>query len=253
MGTISQAAKNAKQPRGGYVGIKFFEKKILTDQQYLFENENINPILTGLVVDYLSRFMMTNDVNRSFEISLWGAKYAQKLSVAKSILKNIKGLDDESIINACKIVGFDVCYRQGPGFYVPVDTINPNEETIHNIRVMVNRSVHFLHEYGPVQLYGFGVYDLNASKATHGDGDYLTYDTVWDFKVSKNAPTSAHTLQLLLYYLIGKHSKQKEFSRDSVRRIGIFNPRRYEIYTLDVSAIPEETISVIEKEVIGYN
>ena len=36
-----------------------------------------------------------------------------------------------------------------------------------------------------------------------GDGDYLTEDTLWDFKVSKEEPKSKYTLQLLMYYIMG--------------------------------------------------
>lgn len=36
---------------------------------------------------------------------------------------------------------------------------------------------------------------------TAGDGDYLTKDTLWDFKVSKKELNSKHTLQLLMYYI----------------------------------------------------
>ena len=83
-----------------------------------------------------------------------------------------------------------------------------------------------------------------------GDGDYLTESTIWDFKVSKNIPTKEHTLQLAMYYIMGKHSTDSHF--DTVRNIGIFNPRLNIVYALDMSKVPKETMRRIEIKVIGY-
>ena len=57
-----------------------------------------------------------------------------------------------------------------------------------------------------------------------GDGDYLTEDTLWDFKVSKEEPKSKYTLQLLMYYIMGCHSIHPEFQK--IEKLGIFNPRK---------------------------
>ena len=38
-----------------------------------------------------------------------------------------------------------------------------------------------------------------TDKITSGDGDFLTVDTLWDFKVLKANIKSQHTLQLLVY------------------------------------------------------
>ena len=35
-----------------------------------------------------------------------------------------------------------------------------------------------------------------------GDADFITYDTLWDFKVSKGNLTKDNTLQLIIYYLL---------------------------------------------------
>ena len=65
------------------------------------------------------------------------------------------GLDDNSIINACKLAGFDVARRAGVAAYRPVETILPDHETISNIRIMVERSASFLKEFGPIVKDGF--------------------------------------------------------------------------------------------------
>ena len=57
----------------------------------------------------------------------------------------ITGLDDKSITNACKLAGYDVCYRNyGGNGYRPVQDIAPDPATISNIRIMVNRGITFM-------------------------------------------------------------------------------------------------------------
>ena len=73
---------------------------------------------------------------------------------------------------------------------------------------------------------------------TTGDGDLLTKDTLWDFKVTTSKPNKDHTLQLLIYYLI--------------ENLGIFNPRQNTIYQLPISEISDEVIKEVETVVIGY-
>lgn len=89
----------------------------------LNDTENIHASLIGLAVDYLTRFMNETKVEDSFRISLMGANIINQLSNANNLLNTIKGLDDNSIISACKLVGYDVCYRAGVMGYRPVEEI----------------------------------------------------------------------------------------------------------------------------------
>ena len=57
------------------------------------------------------------------------------------------------------------------------DDINPDAETIQNIKIMVQRSVKFWEDYGPIVKDGF-TFEPNGYTETvnSGDGDYLTAD-----------------------------------------------------------------------------
>ena len=149
-----------------------------------------------------------------------------------------------------KLSGFDVCFRAGIRGYRSVDEINPDELTIQNVRTMVERSLHFLDVYGPKVLDGFTFEGGYTDIVNTGDGDFTTTDTLWDFKVSKMYVKKEHTLQLLMYWRMGLHSIHMEFQ--SIKYLGIYNPRMNEAYRIAVDDIPEDVIAEVEKEVIGY-
>ena len=190
-------------------------------------------------------------MEEAFKISIFGALNIGQSAKAMKLIGRIKGLDDESIKNACKVVGFDVCYRADSAFYKPVEEINADEETVSNIRVMVDRSLKFFEEYGPVVSDGFTFEGGYTETVSSGDGDFMTESTLWDFKVSINKPTKEHTLQLLMYYLMGLRSEYADQFK-KLSHLGIFNPRLNIVYLLDIKKIPEGVIKEVSEVVIGY-
>ena len=251
-----------KQPRGGYINKKQLNIETLDDGKTLNEVENIHASLVGLAVDYLTRFMMGTPVEEAFKISLQGAlcldlfldRASNKKGLAKAnaiyLLKDIKGLDNKSITNACKLAGYDVCFRAGIAGYRPVEEINPDTATIENIAIMVNRCLSFWKKYGPIIKDGFTFEGGYTNTVSSGDGDYLTKDTLWDLKVSKSEPKTQHTLQLLMYYIMGCHSIHSEFK--SIDKLGLFNPRMNKVYIANIASVSLETIKEIEDDIICY-
>lgn len=134
--------------------------------------------------------------------------------------------------------------------YNPDSKTVPDEATIENIQTMVSRASSFFDEYGPVTLNGFVFPGGYTDVVDSGDGDFLTVDTLWDFKVSVNGPTKDHTLQTLMYWLMGMESAQSEFT--SITHLGLFNPRLNNVYRISISDISPDTIRAVEIEVIGY-
>lgn len=263
MYSVTQRVRCTKQPYGGYLPLRSFQAIPQNDGHYLFPSENIHGSLVGLSVDYLTRFMNGTPVDQAFGISLMGAHtldfYRRREDKedsrkehqhAQELLTKISGLDDESIFHACQLVGYDVCYRAGIAYYQPVDTIKADGATIHNIRIMVQRSLSFLEMYGPVVKDGFTFEGGYTHTVSTGDGDFITKDTMWDFKVLKSKPSSRDTLQLLMYYLMGRHSIHPELQR--IQKLGFFNPRSNIVYLLNTSDIPEEVISEVANDVICY-
>ena len=216
----------------------------------LCQTENVPKNLIGLAVDYLTRYCTGTPVEEAFKISIRGAFNIREYEYAERLLQGISGLDDTSITNALRLSGYDVCYRAGSAFYKPVEDIVPDVDTIANVRTMVNRSLSFIAEYGPIVKDGFTFDGGYTDFVSTGDGDFLTATTLWDYKVSIAEPTNKHTLQLLMYYIMGMHSVHKEFQ--SIKILGIFNPRLNKVYLLEIGKIDPSIIEEVSTEVIGY-
>lgn len=249
--SVTQRLKKVKQPRGGYINPKTMEVIQCGEGiEALHSEENIRANLIGLAVDYLTRFMSGTPVEEAFKISFMGALIIGEQDKAEELMKDVKGLDDASIINAVKLVGFDICFRVGIMGYRPVDEIQPDAMTIDNVRVMVKRSLNFFNIYGPIVLDGFTFEGGYTEIVSSGDGDFTTSDTLWNFKVSKDKPKKEYTLQLLMYWIMGLHSIHPEFK--NIKFLGIYNPRLNCVYRLNVSQIPSEVIAEVSTEVVGY-
>ena len=273
MASVTARISQITQPRGGYLNPNDLKEIVLSDGITLGD-ENVHASITGMVVDYLTRYMVgkknglgdKKNVSEAFQISIMGYALRSELLGKKAVvqdqknkvdikylLNRIDGLSDDSIIAACKMTTYDVWFRNPMAAAMskgPEET-NPDKTTINNIRIMVERSLKFWELYGPVVIDGFTFEEDGYTKTVDsGDGDYLTKDTMWDFKVSKSKPTNKHTLQLLMYWIMGQHSKKPEFK--NITKLGIFNPRLNVVYTYNVNNVSKETIREIEEEVICY-
>lgn len=223
----------------------------------LDKEENVHGSLIGSFVDYFTRFLIIGNKKDAFHIPLRGAESCalnkidpNAVEKSQTLLKNIQNLDEKSVINGLKLVGFDVCYRTDGLRYKPIEEINPNQQTINNILIMVERSLSFWNDYGPITTNGFRFKGGYTNMISSGDGDFLTKDTLWEFKVLRSELKSQHTLQLLVYYLMGIHSIYSEFQ--SISKIGAFNPRKNKVYILDLDEIPLTVIDAVSEKVIGY-
>lgn len=61
MASVTQRIKQIKQPYGGYLKPAMFKTIKLTSADTLFPEENINAGIVGMAVDYLTRFILTNN------------------------------------------------------------------------------------------------------------------------------------------------------------------------------------------------
>ena len=122
MSSVTKRISEIKQPRGGYVKPSQFEIHKIDDGHILSETENIHASVVGMAVDYLTRFAMGSELLEAFKISCMGAKMAEELFKQKNAMKKaskllagIKAIDEKSITNACKLVTYDVWFRNPMG------------------------------------------------------------------------------------------------------------------------------------------
>lgn len=66
MYSVTQRIRKVKQPYGGYIPRKKFRIIQIDDKRELNNNENIHGILIGVVVDYMSRFIMGTSIEKAF-------------------------------------------------------------------------------------------------------------------------------------------------------------------------------------------
>lgn len=327
MPSVTSVVKQTKQPRGGYVKPKSAIVEVFNDGYDIKDNkyDGVDASLIGTVVDYTTRWLISDDFKESFKIPVEGfsrfAMYAQdaKLDLpldlyGHTILDNMleslgSGWDKKygwkntdklrERIVVCAKIGYDsefssVEIEDGKWVDMPqleirellqlclfdVFTRNllwgvqnwqsiqdsfdrlydlPHDVEKHlcaDICIMIKRSLDFFDRYGPITKDGFTFEGGYTDKISSGDGDFLTKDTLWDFKVSKNEPTTQHTLQLLIYYLMGVMS-DGAMGRQvflPLKNLGIFNPRLNKVYIwklADIFSTPD-VIKSVGYDIIGY-
>lgn len=253
MASVTSRTSKVKQPYGGYLPVKTMDKIQFEDKNQLNNTKDMfaTPSIIGLAVDYLTRLMMGYNKKEVFNISLRGARLIKKTNKALHLLKNINGLTRTSIVSACKLVGFDSVVRAGPMTYKPVENIEPSDDSIEDIRMLVERSVKFFQKNGPIVLCGFTFEEGYSSTINTGDADFLTSQGLWDLKVSKNSISSKHTLQILIYYIMGLKSKHREYF-NNIECIGIFNPKLNIAYLKKIRDLDKEMLKIVSEEVICY-
>lgn len=259
MASVTQRIKEIKQPRGGYLKPSVFTTTILNDDDAILLCNKVSPITVGLVVDYMTRVILEQrkcnefDIRRIFRISLEGAHLIdeQRFNYAFELMDVIE-LDSTSVAAVkacCNLVTFDSKYRSGIWF--PEYIVEVSDEDAKIIQKLIYRSVTFLDEYGPIIESGMTFEGGYTKLVSSGDADFVTEDTLWDFKASKNKMLNRYTLQLYMYYLMGLNSIHSNLYK-SVQYIGFYNPIRNEVIRLDVKRIDEDIKDAILFDVIGY-
>lgn len=258
MQSVTQVTKTVKQPRGGFIKPKDFEVIQFEDDGIIQEDDQIHQQIVGMAVDYLTRYMVGQDKYEAFKIQMLGAAIAAKEGLecayrAEQYIDCIKGLDDEQIIAACKLQTFDVWFRNcsQAAYCRNADATEPSKVAIENIRILVNRQIQFINKYGPIKQYGFDFQPNGySSKITSGDGDFLTEDTIVDFKVSKNKLTNKQSLQLAVYWMMGQMQGNLIFK--DIKYIATFNPLMNQYCRFDMTKAQADVVAQIATDVIGY-
>lgn len=277
--------KSGLQPRNGFLPIGKAEKIIFQwseEDKKLFRNlpeysEYIRDLLEnygepipsstiGLVVDYLTRAIIMSKKARSrdarmeavidaFSISLKGARLVSEEDFKKAselCLKITKAIFEENyswaIINSCRLVQYDTKLRAG-FFDEKWSKIKPSGESIGAIEEMLERTIEYLEDEDEL-MFGVCFSGEGTKYIASSDCDIITKDSLIDLKCSKNKPTIKQTLQLLLYYILGMHEQKEIFSK--IKYLKLVNPLQGTVHSFAIGDIDQETLQIVEKEVMGY-
>lgn len=201
-----------------------------------------NTPLISITINYLTRYFLLKENNdsklseieckeKAFLIPKKGSEISNKKSEFDDLLKriNIKNdqIDDETIINAMQISNFSFFYWLDNFKYEQIKEANPDNETINNIRIMVQRSVDFFKNN---DFYECSIlFDEALSKTkclTKADADFMSKKTLWKFSTQKEMKKNKDLIKLLIYYVLSKKTPnwEKSIYKD-LDSIGIFNPR----------------------------
>ena len=244
--SVTQRIKTVTQPKSGYVPVAKLKIHEYEDFRQAKKAMSAYKTIAGVACDYLTRMFFSTKVN-AFKTVLIGSYLVSQYETAKRMLDSIIGLDQESIVTACKLTIYDTVFRMGASHLASANDIQPDDETAYNIGLMVKRSVDFFKNNKLIQA---GIdFVMQPALIDKGDADYLSEDTLWDMKASQNPPTIEHTLQLLVYYIMYSHSFP-DYMR--IKNLGIWNPYLNRSYTIEINSIPAAVMYEVSQKVIGY-
>lgn len=247
-----------KQPYGGYLkGTDFVKTKLGPGIEELYPDENIPPQIIGAVVDYLTKFMIGVPVNRSFpsrqvtkvidkQLGNDNYYFDQAIKYEKTISKRgrTNGLSNKSIITAIKlaVLAFTPTY---------IESMDPNEHTIENVRTMVTRSLNLFDKYGVGDIETDLTFDGGYTNVvSNGNLDFKTDDTILDIHVLKTERLDKrYTLQVLMYWILGLNSYEWAIYPE-IKYLAVYNPRFNILYRIETSKISKDTIKAVENDVL---
>ena len=276
MSSVTARIKEVNQPFGGYLQNKLFMSKQFNG------NKEVKPLsskyysmVQGTMVDNLVRVACGFNKLEVFKLSIGGAMLVDKAMMGfipnyngvravnsdHKLINGITGLDDDSLHCAFRLVELEGCHRNLDNVlkidvYSLLELCDYSEFNVmaDNVRVMVDRTVKFIGSFGNAPKFSGLTFEGGyTSTVNSGDCDYVIGDTLVDLKCSiSKYMRSDWSLQLVMYYIMGLHSKKSEIF-GNVKKLCIFNAVHNKSYTLDINKIDDKTMYIVSKFVLGYN
>jgi len=252
--SVTQRIQAIVQPEGGYLPVEKFMINQVEEKQISIP-KTLRADIVGQCVQYFATYLITGDLNKALKIPLlgWLIVHANEKDdpFNEYVTELLKTKDDMKKIGYMyALAAYDKAYRSGYETFQHISPDISNEERSVLLSV-ARRIAEFYERHLPVlfEMTFNGGYTETVSK---GDGDVLTDDGVWDIKTSKSRPTKDHTLQILMYYIMGLHSKDADLYKN-IEKLGFYNPLLGEETYIDVSSISSELRNIIETDVICYS
>lgn len=250
--TVTRRISSMVPPEGGYVPLSSMEI-VQTDEGRIDIPRTLRPDVAGQCIQYYATDLYTGDHRKSTEISRMG--FDRMDDVQKETYLDLchrfgEEEDDRRRIGLMySISSYDELFRSGCFTNGPEDP-DITDEGADALLEASNRVVSFMARNDPVGIWVTFPGGYTDAIRT-GDADVLCRDCLWDIKVSRYPPTRDNILQVLVYYLMGRHSNTRDLYSD-VSRVGIYNPLLGKEYIVELSSISDKTLESVERDVIGY-
>ncbi len=280
MSSVSELVDNIEQPAFGILPISYFERKELRQDSYVLTNKSSIPAIhLGLIVDYCVKYILGVKLSDILHVEYAG--YAEHIrvsairffdSISEQALtqiyiederKNICLSDfvsrvenaetfEEFVTNMLYVIQYGDFIRNIRFAFNRVGevfTTKLSEDEIRDILIFFMRTQSWIGTFDKVvPMYKFKPYGYNNT-VTSGEGDFCTENTLWDLKVSNGEPTTKDTLQLLIYYIMAKHSGNKLYK--NVNSIGVYNPKLDATWLCDMSKVDSRIVNRV-KGLLGF-
>lgn len=147
MASAATRAKEAWQPRGGYVDPRSMKAVRFEGARPLFPaaSENVHPSVVETAVRRLLALTAGDTVEGAFSECVASALAFGQRDDALRLRADIKGLDDASVASACRLGAYETASEAGIALRAEdVARMRPNAATIANVRTMVESASGFL-------------------------------------------------------------------------------------------------------------
>lgn len=284
MATVTQVAKHKETNKLATQLIpteKFEVIKTGRIPPYPAEKENVPPDVMGSAVDYLTRYLLTNDFRKSFKYAIRGVDICVKelkskgdRDYAEEIWRDAVLVGEKhgkSTTRAFNLAWFDSYYRCG----IPKKPYDVEDEDRENLNYMSRSCADFVKTLGDVvdvgtelkndkamttiSVMSCGIEPVDIScEGIVGDIDILTTKALIDIKTTKGAQKSRvlkseAKMQMALYYLLGLRSEDEQIRQafERIEKLAFFNPRHGVGYVIDIADIGQKALNAIALSVLG--
>lgn len=147
MASAATRAKEAWQPRGGYVDPRSMKAVRFEGARPLFPaaSENVHPSVVETAVRRLLALIAGDTVEGAFSECVVSALVVGQRDDALRLRADIRGLDDASVASACRLSAYEAALEAGIALHAEdVTRMRPNAATLANVRTMVESASGFL-------------------------------------------------------------------------------------------------------------
>lgn len=280
MSSVSELVETIEQPAFGILPVRLFEKKELKQDSYVVSNNSSIPAVhLGLIVDYCIKYILGVKLSDILHVEYAG--YAEHIrvsaikffdSVSEQSLTQIYIEDerkriclsdfisrvenaetfDEFVTNMLYVIQYGDFIRNIGYAYNRVGEVfdtKLSKDELRDILIFFMRTRGWIDTFEKATpMYKFKPFGYNNT-VTSGEGDFCTKNTLWDLKVSNGEPTTKDTLQLLIYYIMAKHSGNRLYKY--VDSVGVYNPKLDATWICNMEEVDSSIIRNVQ-DMLGF-